>query len=170
MTIIFDNEMNPDTVADFCDELSNKIYSLREGDWIDVYIATNGGVSHTRHPMVNALVKYQDYIKVFINFEMFSNGFVMLMELAKYNIPIYMTKDFMYSMIHKSDAQMYNHRPIGYEPIGNAHIKKYNTIIANELKKLGLTDEQIDRFKRGEDLYFSAQETLNLFPNIKLLK
>lgn len=170
MIVIFDNELIPHTVADFCDELQDKVYKVQEGDWVDVYISTVGGANHVRHPMLNCINKYRDYIKIYINFEMLSNGFILLLELAELDIPIYMTKDYMFSMIHKTDALLNNHRPIGYEPLSNVHIKKYNNHIVSKLKKLGVSEDKINEFKEGKDIYFSATDTLKLFPNIKLLK
>lgn len=166
MIAIFDNELNDDAVAEFCDEVCNKIYTLREGDYLDIYFSTNGGENSNRIPILDLIVKYQDYIKVHLKSTMSSNGFLLLMELLENNIEVYMTKEFLYSMIHKTDASLNNHRPYGYEHILNNSIKKYNLNVAKRLKKLGLTDEQINEYNKGNDIYFSPEETLKLFPNI----
>lgn len=170
MVLIFDDELDEDSAIDFCDNLVSKIYSLREGDYLDIYFSTNGGTNSTRIPITNTIVKYSEYLKFNINSIMVSNGFIILMELLENNIPVHMTKEFTYSMIHKTDASMYNNRPVGYETILNNFIKRYNNNIAKKLKKLGLTDEQVDKYNKGEDVYFSREETLKLFPNIKLEK
>lgn len=170
MVLIFDEELDENSVISFCDDLTTKIYSLRENDYLDIYFSTNGGENTTRLPITNTIIKYNEYLKFNINNIMISNGFIMLMEFLENNITVYMTKEFTYSMMHKTDASMYNHRPVGYETILNNYIKKYNNNIAKRLKKLGLTDEQMDKYNKGENVYFSREETLKLFPNIKLEK
>jgi hypothetical protein len=170
MVLIFNDEIDNDSAIDFCDQLTSKIYTLRENDYLDIYFSTNGGENSSRLPIANTIIKYQDYLKFNIHDRLSSNGFLLLIELMQNDVPVYMTTEFNYCMIHKTDASMYNHRPYGYETILNSFIKKYNTRVSRELKKLGVSDEQIEKYNRAEDVYFSPEETLKLFPNIKIRK
>jgi len=88
------------------------------------------------------------------------------MELLQENIPVYMTKEFVYSMIHNTDAALRNFRLYGFEPGLRKFMQQHNSNMFKRLKKLGLTDEQLDIVKRGGDVYFTREETLKLFPNI----
>lgn len=170
MVVVFDDQLDDDITSDFCDKLTSCVYSLREGDVVDLFFSTNGGANHNRVPILKLLTKYQDYINIYINNIMVSNGFILLMELAENDVPVYMSKEFTYSMIHKTDALLNNHRPIGYEPNMNKYIKKYNLDVSNRLKKLGLTDEQLILFNKGSDVYFTPEQTLKIFPNIIKIK
>ena len=166
MVVIFDDELEDEVVEVLCDKLTNAVYSLREGDKVDLYFSTNGGANKNRVPITSLIIKYQDYINVNIHNIMLSNGFVMLMELLENNIPVYMNKEFRYSMIHKSDALTYNNRFEGYGYDIHKFIKKYNIAMSKKLEKLGLTEEQMSIYNKGQEIYFSQEETLKLFTNI----
>lgn len=166
MVVIFDDELDDEVVEALCDKITNSVYSLREGDKVDLYFSTNGGTNKNRVPIVNLLIKYQDSINIHIHSTMLSNGFVMLMELLQENIPVYMTKEFVYSMIHNTDAALRNFRLYGFEPGLRKFMQQHNTNMLKRLKTLGLTDEQLDIVKKGNDVYFTREETLKLFPNI----
>ena len=166
MVVIFDDELEDDTVESLCDKITNSVYSLKEGDKVDLYFSTNGGANKNRVPITNIIIKYQNYINVNIHNIMASNGFIMLMELLENNIPIYMNKEFRYSMIHKIDALLYNNRFEGYGYDMHKFIKKYNTTMSKKLEKLGLTEEQMSIYNKGQEIYFSPEETLKIFPNI----
>lgn len=166
MVVIFDDELEDDAVSEVCDRITDAVYSLREGDKVDVYFSTNGGPNKNRIPILNLFIKYQDYINIYIHNIMLSNGFELLIELLDENIPVYMTKEFVYSMVHNTDASLRISRLHGFEKGLTKFIQKQNQNMLKRLKILGLTDEQLDIVKRGDDIYFTREETLKLFPNI----
>jgi hypothetical protein len=167
MTIIFDNEITEESVVNFCNEVANKIYSLSEDDKIDIYFATNGGYNHFRDPIKNTLIKYQNYINLYINFDMLSNGFILLMDLHDVDYPITMTKDFQYAMIHKTDSNLNIERKNTLHKLAKEHIKKYNKQILKRLKKLKISDKNLLKYERGKDIHFDRKQVLKLFKNIK---
>ncbi len=162
MTIIFDDEINVDSVEKFCIDLDNIMRGLEEGETVDLYISTNGGHNAYMHVLINSINKYADKLVIYLTDIMQSCGFIMLWYLRNFNI--YALPSFRESMIHKVDM---------VHSVSNKHFNRRTQRINEDnktwyarWKELGLSKKDLKRFKNNRDIYFSREQTLELFPNI----
>ena len=161
--ILFDDHIDKDSIKEFSNELESKIKELNKKEILDVYLSTTGGYPCYVSILINKLVKYKSKIKIFLLDSMNSSGFDLLWYLKDFEI--YMLPSFRLSVAHKMAISVSTSLP-EYD----IYIKQiYNDTLlwASRLAELGVSDTDIARFIKGEDLLFSREDILKLFSNIK---
>ena len=155
--VLFSDELNDKTVRKFIDECNERL--TNEEDILDIYFTTNGGFTTGIMPIVRFLIKNQMFINFFIDFECSSAGIILLSELNKNKVPVYMTPTFSHGIHHKVTIQ--NDNDLILDSV-NDYGKETDKIINKHLTK-----EQIKQYEKGRNVVLVRKDILRLFPNIK---
>ena len=161
--ILFDDHIDKDSIKEFSNELESKIKELDKKEILDVYLSTAGGHPCYVSILINKLVKYKSKIKIFLLDSMNSSGFDLLWYLKDFEI--YMLPSFRLSVAHKMAISVSTSLP-EYD-IYIKQIYKDTLLWASRLAELGVSDTDVAKFIKGEDLLFSREDILKLFSNIK---
>jgi len=161
--ILFDDRIDKDSIKEFSNELESKIKELDKKEILDVYLSTAGGHPCYVSILINKLVKYKSKIKIFLLDSMNSSGFDLLWYLKDFEI--YMLPSFRLSVAHKMAVSVSTSLP-EYD-IYIKQIYKDTLLWASRLAELGVSDTDVAKFIKGEDLLFSREDILKLFSNIK---
>ncbi len=161
--ILFDDHIDKDSIKEFSNELESKIKELDKKEILDVYLSTAGGHPCYVSILINKLVKYKSKIKIFLLDSMNSSGFDLLWYLKDFEI--YMLPSFRLSVAHKMAVSVSTSLP-EYD-IYIKQIYKDTLLWASRLAELGVSDTDVAKFIKGEDLLFSREDILKLFSNIK---
>ena len=161
--ILFDDRIDKDSIKEFSNELESKIKELDKKEILDVYLSTAGGYPCYVSILINKLVKYKSKIKIFLLDSMNSSGFDLLWYLKDFEI--YMLPSFRLSVAHKMAVSVSTSLP-EYD-IYIKQIYKDTLLWASRLAELGVSDTDVAKFIKGEDLLFSREDILKLFSNIK---
>lgn len=149
-TIIFDDEINVDSVQELIDDMSTRSF-------VNLYFSTNGGYIAEMY----ALIDYLNYrykvgtLKLFLDKYVVSAGTILLLE---YEGPIFITRDFYGFMFHMPDISLYGTRKSGYEDGARRILAVRNNKYINDLSNLGLTSKQIKDIRDGKDVYIFVDE------------
>jgi len=166
MVIKFSDKLDTDTFNDFADLLLDGLSKTEQGDKLKIFFSTTGGEVSCAYALYELLNKYKDHIEFYVVDTMMSSGIILL----------YFMRDFDIYIIDL-DAELVIHKI--YSKINTSHPAKkeveislngYNKKLYNLFKKLGLSDDKLQKFNNTEDVYLSTKELMQLFPNIKLKK
>ena len=164
MVLIFDDELVIPTVQDFCDAVYNKLVNnSNPDDKLNIYFSTCGGDLDLIRPITDLILKYRNYIKLYLILDMDSAGFDILQHLT--DIPIYVTNTFRGSLVHTS------HCDSARDIDRNKHYRKSedywnDKFIKNLLDNYHITKAEGDLLKRGKDLLLDRNRILHIFPNL----
>jgi ATP-dependent protease ClpP protease subunit len=166
MIVTFDDSIELESFLDFQNDLIDALSKINEDEEITVYFSTCGGSIAYTYCIYDLIKKYEKYIKIVFHTQLASAGFLLLYLLRDSNI--YITDISPEFMIHKVGANIHTNylEKENYEKELTAYNKKLITIF----KKLGLSEKNIEKFNRKEDVYLKRTEVLEMFPNLKTIK
>jgi len=155
MYYLFDEEITVESVNNLMEKLEGQ-------EDINLWFSTHGGLTSAMRCLVEFFNSLKDNIKITLTNCLCSAGVDLLLDY-KGSLTY---KDLDYILIHKGDRQTYNFRKDDCidEKILLAQDKKENKRYFKKLKKLGLTEKQLKRFKQGRDvvLYEKDYHLINL--------
>lgn len=162
MVLIFESEINKESVQNFCDAVVLAINNLQDDEILNIYLATEGGTHNSIYPIVDILLRYKDKINLYLDHVMYSAGFLILLYIR--SIPIKLKPSFRNAMIHTMyfDVNTADTRKREDEK----ELKNRNNSIYEKLKIIGFTPIELKKFKNQQDVYISKERLLELFPNI----
>ena len=149
-TIIFDEEINTDSVQALIDEMSSRSF-------VNLYLSTNGGFLSDMY----ALIDYLNYrhkvgsLRIYLTDYVMSAGTFLLTD---YEGPIFLSKLFYGFAFHMPDTQFYTVRKEANVDGHKRLLKVFNQNYVSRLKNLGLTTKQIKDIEDGKDVYVFADE------------
>ena len=150
-SIIFNQEIYPDTVQELMDRMTQ--YPI-----VNLHFCTEGGEIDTMDILVSYLNRRFDQgnIRIYLNNYCASAGTLLLTD---YIGPLYIQPTFRYFYFHAPDFMSYRVRKIMNEDKLRGLLLAYNESYYSKLHNVvGLTRKQIDTIRKGDELYIFADE------------
>lgn len=144
-TVIFNSTITPDNVADLIDEMN-------QYPFVNLYFSTDGGNINEMNILIDFLnYRYKnDSLKLILYDFVASAGTLILFD---YDGPIFLQKYFRGFMFHAPDITIGTIR----QGVFGAKSKELLTIMNNDIYAqclaIGLTKSDIEKMKKGEDVY-----------------
>lgn len=129
---------------------------------VDVYFASNGGFIKDLFVLADYLNGIEDIkVNIIISGMIASCGFYLLPLIDNSNIEIYYN-DHAQGMIHLADNMLSQRDQLGDNPTPSKFYKKEledlnKWLIENVVDHLGLTEDEVNRVKGGEDVYLNCE-------------
>lgn len=144
-TVIFNSTITPDNVADLIDEMNQYAF-------VNLYFSTDGGNINEMNILIDFLnYRYKnDSLKLILYDFVASAGTLILFD---YEGPIFLQKYFRGFMFHAPDITIGTIR----QGVFGAKSKELLTIMNNDIYaqylEIGLTKSDIEKMKKGEDVF-----------------
>ncbi len=154
-TYLFDNEINQETVQELISILHN--YST-----IDLFFTTEGGYTTAMEVLISYLNSRKEDITIILTNEICSAGTFILTDFEGC---IKLSKNLDFIMFHLVDRMGYTLRKgILNKKQLTAQLKESNIELIEKYTALGLTSQEIKKFKSGDDviLYKKDFHRLNI--------
>ena len=152
--VLFDDEINKETVSDLVDKLSS--YPFK----INLWFSTPGGTISPMFYLIDYLNLNKDRITVTVFDEICSAGTLLF---AYFKGTIKMDKNLDVVMFHVGDRLAYRFRKeqgFNLKKLDKS-TKENNKEFINIIKKKGfLSDKQVKKYLRGEDVYVYSEQFL----------
>lgn len=144
-TVIFNSTITTDTVADLIDEMN-------QYPFVNLYFSTDGGMLNEMNILIDFL-NYRhslDSVKLTLYDFVASAGTLVLFD---YDGPIFLQKYFRGFMFHAPDLTMGTIRQGVFGAKSKELLDVMNEDIYQSYKNIGLTKADIEKIKKGEDVY-----------------
>lgn len=154
--IIFDEDIEKDTVA----SLINEISCFEE---VDLYFTTDGGSLTAIIALIRALNNHPD-ITIYLTDVIASTGTYLLINCHK---PIVLTKELDYMLFHQIDRDFggkFRREEVDRDILYN-QLWDYNQEIAMKFKRLGLNKKEMKKYSIGEDVVLYRKDFNRLIAN-----
>ena len=163
---MFDDRLSVKSFEQFSVDFMDGLNKTGQDDKLKVFFSTSGGSIIAAYAFYELLNKYKDYIEIIIGHQMTSAGAIMVHLLNDFDL--YITDLDLEMMIHNANAQINTAYPDKnkYE----TDLKNYNKKLFSVFKKRGLSESKLQELQKGNDVYLTTKEILQIFPNIKVKK
>ncbi len=155
-TQIFDEDINVDSVQKLINELNN--YSK-----IDLFFSTVGGQLTAMEALIHYLNSRKEDIAIYLTEEICSAGTFLLTDFEG---ELYLSENLDFILFHMGDRLMYSNRKSGAVSKKELmkQLKAINKTLTAKFEKLGLTPQEVKKFKQGYDviLYRKDFHRLNI--------
>lgn len=149
-TVIFNEEINHETVQDLIDKLSSH-------NFVNLYFSTDGGQLSD----MEVLIEYLNYRHATTSLRLHLNGYVAsagVLMLTHYTGPIFIGKSFYAFVFHAPDITINTIRKTGFEDGAKKVLGARNRKFFQDWKNIGLTTKEIKDIEEGKDIYIFAYD------------
>lgn len=144
----FDAEISAKSVQELIDKIHDQPF-------VTLHFSTNGGEYSSILMLVDYLNSRKDTVFVVFDYVILSAGFLLL---AKLKCNYTFNESFEKALMHKVDAATFTQRKEKGEERRGKLLSNINNNILKMLIKLGITEKQQEKFKKGGDLNFYKKD------------
>jgi len=166
MVIKFSDKLTTETFNDFADLFADGLNKTEQGTKLKIFFTTSGGEVSCAYALFELLNKYKEHIEFYVVDAMMSSGIILLYLMRDFDV--YITDLDAELLIHKIHTKVNTSHPTKRQV--EADINNYNKKLHNMFKRLGLSEDKLQRFNNTEDVFLTVKELITMFPNIKVKK
>lgn len=159
-TRYFDKDINTETVQELVEKLSSM-----EGK-IDLWFSTSGGFTNQMYYLINYLNSRKEDIKITLTNECLSCGTFLLVyfdgEITHFDLEV--------MLFHVTDRERYclrDNKWINSDKLQKQDWKQNKKFAKKLLERNILTEKQVNRFLKGQDVIIYEKEIKKIFKNEK---
>lgn len=174
-SFIFEDKIYTPKIKKLIKEIQEE--ELKDDDNITLYFSSTGGYLHSLDILIDFLKSLPNPIKIVANRCAYSCGFLFLMEMKnKATIEI---KESCHGMVHKAEVADDEDGSFIVRQVSSlllkilpktSYYKHMTSVIADtnrkigeRIKELGLTQKELNKFKKNEDVYFKYDRMKEIF-------
>lgn len=148
----FDDNIESESVMQLINDLQDK-------PKVDLFFSTRGGKTIEMSILIHFLNMHPD-INIYLINELISCGIEILL---KFKGKIFITNELELIMVHKYDRLEYSTRDVSYDKDRLKSITvTANNKLANRLRDLGFTEDQLSKFEEGGDIWWYPEDMKQL--------
>lgn len=166
MVIKFSDKLGTDKFNEFADLFLDGLNKTEQGEKLKIFFTTTGGEVSCVYALYELLNKYREHIEFYVVDAMMSSGIILLHLMRDFTV--FITDLDAQLLIHKVHMRIDTSHPDKGQI--ELDLKAYNRKLYALFRKLGLSEDKLEKFNSGDDVYLTTKELTTMFPNIKIKK